>query len=92
MNPIQVTYSDSKLRILVEEYITQQKAEFTLKGLCSYVLYWAIEDGKVADGMSLIESDELSNNDQKRVETVLEAIIADSRIEAGSDEKYNKRK
>lgn len=37
-NSISVTYSDAKLRILVEEYITQQKSGFTLKGVCSYVL------------------------------------------------------
>ncbi len=38
-NPISVTYSDAELRNLVEEYITQQKSEFTLKGVCSYVLF-----------------------------------------------------
>ena len=43
MNSIQVTYSDSKLRILVDEYITMQKHDFTFKSLCSYVLYWAKE-------------------------------------------------
>lgn len=32
-NPISVTYSDEKLRILVEEYFTQQKNEFTFKGV-----------------------------------------------------------
>lgn len=35
MNPISVTYSDSKLRILVEEYITMQKHDFTFMSLCS---------------------------------------------------------
>lgn len=42
-NPISVKYSDSKLRTLVEEFITMQKHEFTFKDLCSYVLYWAKE-------------------------------------------------
>ncbi len=37
-NQVSVTYSDAELRNLVEEYITQQKSEFTLKGVCSYVL------------------------------------------------------
>lgn len=37
-NQVSVTYTDAELRNLVEEYITQQKAEFTLKGVCSYVL------------------------------------------------------
>lgn len=31
MNSIQVTYSDSKLRILVEEYIIMQNTDFALK-------------------------------------------------------------
>ena len=44
-NPISVTYSDSKLRILVEEYITMQKHEFIFKSLCSFVLYRAMEEG-----------------------------------------------
>lgn len=37
-NPISVDYTDAQLRNLVEEYITQQKSRFTLKGVCSYVL------------------------------------------------------
>lgn len=34
-NTVSVTCTDAELRNLVEEYITQQKSEFTLKGLCS---------------------------------------------------------
>lgn len=45
-NPISVTYSDERLRTIVEEYITMQKQEFTFKDLCSYVLYWAKEVGE----------------------------------------------
>lgn len=37
-NQVLVTYTDYELRNLVEEYITQQKSRFTLKGVCSYVL------------------------------------------------------
>lgn len=33
MDPIQVTYTDERLRNLVEEYITMQKQEFTFSGL-----------------------------------------------------------
>lgn len=51
-NPVSVTYTDCELRNLVEEYITQQKSGFTLKGVCSYVLYWAVEDDKVAQAMA----------------------------------------
>ena len=75
INPILVTYSDEKLRILVEEYITQQKNEFTFKGVCAYILYWAMEDGKVADvDGSLCECNELQLADQNRIQHVLEAI------------------
>ncbi len=53
-NVVSVANTDTELRTHVEEYITQQKSEFTLKGVCSYILYWAVEDGKVADGKGLI--------------------------------------
>lgn len=42
--PISVTYSDEKLRILIEEYITMQRKEFTFKGVCSYILHRAMEE------------------------------------------------
>ena len=90
-NPVSVTYTDAELRNLVEEYITQQKSGFTLKGVCSYVLYWAVEDDKVANARAIIESNELSNDTQGRVKRILDTIIADGRIAAGSYEKYNKR-
>lgn len=34
-NAITITYSDSKLRTLVDEYIIMQKQEFTFKGIYS---------------------------------------------------------
>ena len=37
-NQVSVTYTDAQLRNLVEEYITQHKSGFTLKGVCSYDL------------------------------------------------------
>ena len=89
-NQVSVTYSDTELRNLVEEYITQQKSEFTLKGVCSYILYWAVEDGKVADGNNLIESYELQTCDQERVKHILEAIITDGRITAIQPASYVK--
>ena len=49
MTPISVTYSDEKLRILVEEYITTQKKEFTFRGVCSYILYRAMEEERTAN-------------------------------------------
>lgn len=79
-NPVSVTYTDCELRNLVEEYITQQKSEFTLKGICSYILYWVVEDGKVAKEKDLIESNELSDSDKFRVKYILNAIADDGRI------------
>lgn len=89
-NPIKIDYSDSELRNLVEEYITQQKNEFTLKGICSYVLFWAVEDTKVVEGKKLIESGELHTSDQERVKQILEAVVADGRIAATADGSYKK--
>lgn len=52
MNPISVVYSDPHLHILVEEYITMQKHDFTFKSLCSYVLNRAMEEEKtVTEGL-----------------------------------------
>lgn len=90
-NPISVEYTDYELRNLVEEYITQQKSEFTLKGVCSYVLYWAVEDDKVAQGDSLIEGNAISNADQDRVKRLLEAVVTDGRIVSVSDGTFQKR-
>lgn len=42
--PIEVKYSDAMLRILVEEYITMQRREFTFNGVCDFVLYHAMEE------------------------------------------------
>lgn len=89
--PIVVSFSDKKLRILVEEYITQQKAEFTSKGVCSYILFWAMEDGKVdKEPDSLFEGNELQFADKERVRRVLETIANDGRIEAVNGEMYHK--
>ena len=87
-----VTYTDSELRNLVEEYITQQKSEFTFKGVCSYILYWAVEDGKVADGNNLIQSDKLIQTVQDKVMSILKSIMADGRIVATSSEIYKNKK
>lgn len=93
-NQVSVTYTDAELRNLVEEYITQQKTEFTLKGVCSYILYWAVEDSKVAEGKMLLESDELQKSDQERAMHILETITEDGRMgcveSANGELRYNK--
>ena len=45
-NTIETIYSDAQLRVLVEEYIIQQPLVITLQGMCGYVLYWAMEEGR----------------------------------------------
>lgn len=83
-NPIAVKYSDSKLRILVEEYITMQKHDFTFKSLCSYVLYRAMEEEKTAN-IGLYESNQLSPADCERISNILLKIIKEGRLTCGTD-------
>ena len=80
-NPITLTYSDAELRILVEEFVVQQKKEFTFRSLCSFILCWAMEEGKtVGYGCIIRESNELLESDQDRVRRILESIVMDGRI------------
>ena len=83
-NAISVTYSDARLRIIVEEYITMQKHEFTFKDLCSYVLYWAKEEGKTAN-TGLYESNQLDAADCERISNIIRKIIKEGRITCESD-------
>lgn len=76
---ITITYSSERLRTLVEEYITMQKHEFTFSGLCSYVLYWAKEEGKTAN-TGLYESDQLDPKDCDRLSGILRKIEGEGRI------------
>lgn len=84
MNPIQVIHTDERLRTLVEEYITMQMLEFTFKGLCSYVLYWAKEEEKTANA-GLYESNQLDPKDCDRLNNILEKIVMEGRIVAADD-------
>lgn len=89
-NPISVTYSDEKLRILVEEYITMQRKEFTFKGVCDYILYRVIEEERTK-GNGLYERDQLAPGDSERVRKILGRIVAEQRI-AISDSGFVKEK
>lgn len=80
MQSIKVTYTDSKLRILIEEYIAMQKADFTFKEVCSYILYRAMEEEKTTT-KGLYDSNQLHDDDCKRVNSVLDKIVAEGRIE-----------
>lgn len=83
-NPIQIDYSDTRLLILVEEYITMQRREFTFRGVCDFVLYRAMEEGRTA-GLTLDESNELQPVDQERIRCVLTKIADEGRITASAD-------
>ncbi len=80
-NPIFLSCSDAELRNLVEEFVVQQKKEFTFKSLCSFILYWAMEEKKTAGHDSAFrESNELLKSDQNRVWRILESIAKNGRI------------
>ena len=81
-NHISLTYSDAELHNLIEEYIIQQKAEFTLTGVCSFIAYWAMEEGMKTRASKIIyESNKIQPDDQDRVRRVLDAFIRDARFE-----------
>lgn len=82
-NTYPINYSDAELRNLVEEFLVQQKSEFSLKSVCSFVLYWAMEDVRLAKSQgTLLQVKELLPSDQDRVRRVLESIVHDGRIAA----------
>lgn len=83
--PISVTYSDERLRTLVEENITMQMHEFTFKDLCSYVLYWAKEEGKTAN-FGLYESNQLDAADCERLNQILKKVVSEGRIAVAAED------
>lgn len=83
---ISVTYSDEKLRILVEEFITMQKHDFTFKGVCSFIIYRTMEDMKTTN-TGLYESNQLIPADCNRIICVLKKIVNEGRIKITPDQK-----
>lgn len=87
-NTYPINYSDAELHNLVEEFLVQQKSEFSFMSVCSYVLSWAIEDSRLAKPQdTLLQVKELQPSDQERVRSVLESIVRDGRISAISRER-----
>ena len=78
MTHINIPYTSHELSILVEEYITQQRSEFTLKGLYSYIVYWGMED-------HCIMGDQLRADEKKMVGDILDRIARDGRIRMTED-------
>lgn len=87
---ISVTYTDSKLRILTEEYIAKQKKDFTFKSLCSYILYRAMEEEKTATN-GLYDSNQLDSADCDRVSVIMDKIIREGLICEVEDKRYKKQ-
>lgn len=61
-----------------------QKHEFTFKDLCSYVLYWAKEEGKTGN-KGIYENNELAAIDCERLKQILVKIEREGRIVATAD-------
>ena len=76
-------YTTQDLSVLVEEYITQQRAEFTLRGLYAYIVYWAMEEKRIA-------VDQLTEADKEKVDGILKRIVKDGRIGARGEGEYVK--
>lgn len=82
-NTYPIYYSDAELRNLLEEFLIQQKSEFSLTSVCSYVLSWAMEEDRLTKPQgTLLQVKELLPDDQDRVRSVLESIVHDGRIAA----------
>ncbi len=79
MNAISVTYTDQQLRILIEEFIAMQHSEFTFKGVCSYILYRAMEEGRTV-GEGIYESNQLQAEYCAKIRSILEKITKEGRI------------
>lgn len=79
MNAIQVTYTDQHLRILIEEFIAMQRSSFTFKGVCSYILYRAMEEGRTVNN-GIYESNQLQIEDCDRVKSILQKIVYEGRL------------
>ena len=77
-------YTTQDLSVLVEEYITQQRAEFTLRGLYAYIVYWAMEEKRVA-------GDQITDVDKEKVNCILERIVKDGRIREKEEGTYIKQ-
>lgn len=79
MNTIATTYTDQQLRILIEEFIAMQISKFSFNGVCSYILYRAMEEGRTA-GTGLYESNQLQAVDCERVSDILKKTVHEGRI------------
>ena len=61
-----------------------QKHEFTFSGLCSYVLYRAMEEEETAN-TGLYECNQLSPDDCEKISVILRKVINKGRINCVTD-------
>lgn len=57
-----------------------QCSSFSFKGLCSYILYRAMEEERTI-GNELYQNDQMTQKDCDRISDILEKIIREGRIE-----------
>lgn len=56
-----------------------QKKDFTFKGVCSFILYRAMEEERT-NSTGLYDSDVLAQTDCDRVSKILDKMVAERRI------------
>ena len=61
-----------------------QRREFTFRGVCDFVLYRAMEEGRTV-GQMHYESNELQAAVQDRIRCILTKIVDEGRIRTSSD-------
>ena len=77
-------YTTHDLSVLVEEYITQLRTQFTLRGLYAYIVYWGMEEKRIA-------GDQLTDADKEKVNGILNRILKDGRIKEVDEGTYIKQ-
>ena len=76
-NPVPLDYTDEELRTVVEEYIADQKSEFSFKKMCLSILHRAMDEGKTVDSRhTQYESNELKASDGNRISRILWDMIS----------------
>ena len=61
-----------------------QRRDLTFRGVCDYVLYRALEEGRTG-GQAIYESNELQPAAQNRIHSVLTKIVEEGRITNSAD-------
>lgn len=80
-NPVPVTYTQEELKQVVEDYLNDVATEFSFRGLCSFIVGKAIDEGKVHNaGHTQYSSREMNPSSAIEVSKYLWELIWDRRI------------